>query len=94
MFNIEDCIEKNPSISETVLDDELALMSIETGKYYTLNSVAMKIWELLKQPKTVSSICDLLCEEYDISKEECTHDVLDLLENLSKRSLIVVKSYV
>lgn len=73
------------------VEDEMVLLGLEDGIYYGLNPVGAFIWEQIKEPKSVEEIRDAILEEYDVEKSECEKDLLDLLQHLSEKGLIVVK---
>ena len=66
------------------------MMDIEKGSYFSLNSVATRIWELLEHPLTVDGLCDRLMEEYDISPAQCRADVDEHLAQMRQIGLINV----
>ncbi len=70
------------------LHDELVMMDIEQGKYFSLNPVATRIWDLLEEQMTMEEICIDLQEEYDIDKETCKNDVQSYLSEMVKLRLI------
>ena len=39
------------------LHDELVMMDISLGKYFSLNATATAIWELLENPMTREEVC-------------------------------------
>ena len=49
---------------------------LAAGECYTLNSVAVRIWELLEQPMTVRQLCLRICEEFAIDSETCEAAIL------------------
>lgn len=72
------------------MDDELVMMSMENNAYYGLNSVGRKIWELLENEQTLSSLCDKLMDKYDVDLEICQRDVSALVDQLEKAGLVTV----
>ncbi len=74
----------------TELDGETVLMSLEQGNYYGMDKILSRIWALIKEPIAVSSLCDRLMEEYDVEKEICEKDVLDVLNDLAKENLLKI----
>lgn len=74
------------------LDGEVAMMSIENGEYYVLDSVASRTWELIEKPIRVSDLCARLVEEYEVEAKTCQRDTLDFLAQLHKKGLIDVES--
>ena len=65
--------------------EEAVMMSIEAGRYYSVNAVGARIWELLETPKTVTQLCSQICEEFEVDAQVCESDVLrfvnDLIDN-------------
>lgn len=73
------------------LAGEAVILSLSTGEYYGLNPVAARIWDLLQQVRRVSEIRELLLAEYpDVTADDCTSQVLALLEELVALDLIIV----
>jgi len=71
------------------LHDELVMMDLEQGKYFSLNPVATRIWDLLEKQMDSSEICSLLMDEYDVSSEQCVIEVEELLEEMGKMGLVL-----
>ena len=61
---------------------EIAMMSVNTGKYYHLNETSARIWQLIETPCRVSDICAALQADYDVDMAECEHEVLSHLSCL------------
>lgn len=72
------------------LGDEAVVLSLRAGVYYGLNSVASRVWDLLREPRTVEEILGKLLEEYDIDASSCERDLRALLQELAARELIVI----
>ena len=70
------------------LHDELVMMDLEQGKYFSLNPVATRIWDLLEKEKTLDELCALLTEEYDVESNQCMDEVRELLEEMERLGLI------
>lgn len=70
------------------LHDELVMMDLEQGKYFSLNPVATRIWDLLEKEKTLDELCALLTEEYDVESNQCMDEVRELLEGMEKLGLV------
>ena len=72
------------------LDGEVVLMSLDQGRYYGMDRIGTRIWQLLETPFVVSDLCDQLRKEYDANPEECERDVMAFLDQLSKANLLKV----
>lgn len=73
---------RNPEFISGKIDDEIVLLHHSVGKYYSMNPVATKIWELLDKPVKFGLIIKALTEEFDVDIEKCreeTHEFLKLL---------------
>jgi hypothetical protein len=68
--------------------EEAVMMSVEAGRYYGLNAVASRIWELLETPKTVAQLCALLCEEFEVDAQTCETEVLKFASNLIDNGIV------
>lgn len=73
------------------LENEVVVLSLDDGVYYSLNPVATRIWELMQEPTTILAIRDRLLEEYEgVDPELCTREILTLLEQLREWDLIQI----
>ena len=80
--------QRNKDLITSNLDEDLVMLSVQTGKYYGINSVGRRIWELLEQPQSRSQLCDRLLKEYDVSREQCEQEVSDFLNELEAQGLL------
>jgi len=74
------------------MNGETVMMSVESGKYYSLGEVGGRIWSLIESPMTVESLVAALTEEYDVPAAACEAEVVSFLEHLAKERLIVVQA--
>lgn len=72
------------------VEDEVVILSMKDGVYYGLNPVGAFIWNQIQKPKRVDEICDLIMGEFDVGREECEADLMDLLSELLDKGLIEV----
>jgi hypothetical protein len=75
----------------TTLDDEAVILNLKDGVYYGLNPLGARIWNLLLETRTVGEIQNIIIEEYEVEAERCERDLLQLLNELAAKGLIVVK---
>ncbi|MDP1663589.1 MAG: PqqD family peptide modification chaperone [Methylobacter sp.] len=84
----EQKLKRADDLLSAALDDELLMMNIEKGSYYSLNSVGARIWELLENPMAFDELVARLLEEYDISAETCRLEVENFVHALRARGLL------
>jgi len=82
-------IYKNSKTISGRIHDELVMMDIDKGKYFALNPVATRIWDLLEKPLTIDELCGILMEEYDVETEQCLKETEELLREMVKLGLVV-----
>lgn len=66
---------KNKNIIDGELDQNQVMLDIEKGKYFGLNPVGKRIWDLLDKPLTFDEITDALLKEYQVNKETCVSEL-------------------
>lgn len=71
------------------LHNEMVMMDIAQGKYFSLNPVATTIWEFLEQPLTIKDICMKLMEEYEVDSTQCSNEVSEHITEMMKLGLIL-----
>ncbi len=82
----------SPNQVSTDLGSETVILGVEAGRYFGLDEVGARVWELLQEPISVAAVCETLLSEYEVSASELEHDVLSLLNELSDKGLIDVRS--
>ena len=87
----EPTYSRNPETISGALHDQLVMMDIQQGKYFALNPVATRIWELLENPLTLDALCQTLLHEYDVTPEQCRLDVQEHLSEMRKLGLVFEK---
>ena len=85
-------IRRNKEVLSGEIDEEVVMMSVEKGNYYSLDLVASRVWELLEEPTTLRALCDQLLEEYEVDRETCERDVLEFLDKLRDQEIILTSA--
>lgn len=79
---------RNNNIDVTEIDSEKVMMDLNKGRYFSLNKVGSRIWDMLENKIMVQDLINLLLNEYDVNYEECKEKVLNYLNDLYKGGLI------
>lgn len=72
------------------VDRSVVMMSIAREKYYSLGGVGGRIWEMVREPRSIGELCDRLAEEFDVDAALCRSDVEEFLLELLQEGLIEV----
>lgn len=69
------------------LEDEAVLLDLKSGKYFGLNDVGARAWQLILEHGSLSRVLEVLQEEYAAEPDLVQRDLLALAEQLVGRKL-------
>jgi hypothetical protein len=72
------------------LNGEAVVLSLANGRYYGMNSVGARIWELLQDERSADEIEQAILLEYEVEQEVCRQQVSDFLQKMVAEELLVV----
>ncbi|MFO1433614.1 MAG: PqqD family protein [Candidatus Competibacteraceae bacterium] len=82
------------SLSSKVLfqeiDGEAVLLDFAGERYYRLDTVATRIWQLLEQHSELEAIVQMLCAEFDVDEAVLRQDVDNFINSLAGAGLILL----
>lgn len=81
-------VKRKAGIVSSKLEDEVVMLDIEQGKYFGLDPIGARIWELIETPNTIQAIISSLTAEYNVGKEQCENDVFEFLNQMHSLSII------
>ena len=90
MININNVVSRRNDIDTTDLNGEIVMMDLEKGRYFSLNGVGSRIWEIIEKPIEVNKLVESLLEEYDVNRSECEENVLEFLGKLNDANIVFV----
>jgi len=75
-----------------LLQDELILLNLSNGTYYSLDPVGTRIWQLIQAmpPQPLQRVLDTLMDEYETPAGPCANDLLALVAQMQEHRLIEV----
>lgn len=83
-------VQRNPDMIFTDFGVEMVMLSMEDSRYYGINEVGVRVWELMESPMIIAGIIDAICEEFDVSAQQCEQDLLAFLAQLQQKNMVVV----
>jgi hypothetical protein len=90
-ISTESIVSQIEDIVASDIDDEKVMMSVEKGRYYGLDPVGSRVWELIGKPVRVSELIDALLLQYDVDRATCERDVLAFLGELYEDGILQVE---
>jgi hypothetical protein len=73
------------------LEQESVLLNLETERYFGLDAVGTRMWQLATTAPTVETALAQLGEEYDAARETLRTDLTNLLQHLVDNGLIAMQ---
>jgi len=70
------------------LDDEIVLLNLNTGVYFSLNSTGRRFWELLSEGVAMDAMLPRLSDEYEVEAAVLRIDIDSLVRQLAAEGLI------
>jgi hypothetical protein len=70
---------------------ETVILGLTAGRYYGVDAVGARVWQLLQQPIAVADLRDRIVTEYAVDPERCLADLLQLLRQMAGAGLVEVR---
>ncbi|OKH32261.1 coenzyme PQQ biosynthesis protein PqqD [[Phormidium ambiguum] IAM M-71] len=74
------------------LDGESVILNLKSERYFGLDEVGTRMWEVLSTSETIADAYQTLLSEYDVVPEQLQSDLDNLLEQLIQNGLINVSN--
>ena len=89
-MNLSDNVTIPPQVMARLVGDETVILDLASGTYYGLDPVGARIWQLMAEGKTIASVCEILLDEFDVTRETLERDVLHLTQEFSAKGLVKI----
>jgi hypothetical protein len=73
------------------LQDELVLLELKRGVYFGLDPIGTRIWQLLREERSLQNVLTALVEEYEVEEPQGAEDILDLVQRLREQGLLEIR---
>jgi len=91
MISFSDRVTVPSNVLIRFLDQESVLLNLNTERYFGLDSVGTRMWQLVTAAPTIDSARIQLLEEFDIDPDTLRCDLSDLLGHLIENGLIATQ---
>jgi len=88
-MNSATVFSRNASPLTAEVDGELVMLDPSTSRYFGLDGVGLRIWELCADPQTIDSLVAVLTGEYDVDAATCESEVRAFVADLESSGLVV-----
>ena len=83
-------VEAIDNLLTQTLGDELVILNLNDEKYYTLNDMGSRMWQLLTSGLTVDETIQALLAEYEVEEAVIRSDLDNFIRYLQERFLVEV----
>jgi len=80
-----------PGSLSTTVQDEVVILDPASGRYFGLDRVGARVWELMTASTSWSELLSTITTEFDVDHARAEQDLRVLLEDLATKELIVVE---
>lgn len=71
------------------LGEEVVIMNMKDGTYYGLDGAGALVWTVLQEgPRSVAALCDAVVAEYEVPRDQCVQDLVELLNDLIAEGIV------
>ena len=90
-MTMDDAFDIPSTVVARMVGDEVVLLDLDAGTYFGLDPVGARVWELIGEGLTLSSVCDRMQNEYDTPRNTLKKDILELIKALREENLVAVR---
>ncbi len=87
----DDLLTRTESVVHAELDEALVMLDPDAGRYYELDPVARRVWNLIETETPVAAVRDALTEEYAVDGRTCLRDLLEFVGKMAEHGLLRVR---
>lgn len=81
-------IKRPERFVETDIDDEVVVMDLDSGNFFSLKDTALEIWRLVDGSRTSADIVAEIAAAYDLAESELAADIAAFLDQAQAAGLL------
>ena len=90
----EKYIARSSAIAARMLGGEMMIMSVKDSTFFTLDPVAIAIWQAADGCTSLSEIvANRICAEFDVVPETAMADAVQLVEELAAHGIVLISDH-
>lgn len=91
-LNLHASLTPAPDVLVQELEGESVLLNLDSERYFGLDEVGTRIWQLLGEHRSLERVCEEMLKEYDVDESELRRDLLKLARDLVEAGIVVAES--
>lgn len=89
-LGVDTVVKAAPDQLSSKLGSESVILNLTSGVYYGLDPVGSRVWELIRESKSIAQIRDQIVSEYDVDPKQCEEDIARLLKQMQAEGLLQI----
>jgi hypothetical protein len=81
----------SPDVLYQTIEGHAVLLDLAGERYYSLDDVGTRIWQLLAEQSDVSTVLERLLDVYEIDRASLTRDLTAFFDRLASAGLVRVE---
>lgn len=81
-------VQRSDEVLMQEVGDEVVLLDLASERYFGLDPVGTRIWQLIADGAELSRVHTELCAEFEAEPEHIQEDLLELVRQLSAAGLV------
>lgn len=81
-------IARSPDAVSRAVAGEALVFDLGSNRFFTLDGVGTRVWELIAQPTTFGEVLAAMLSEYDVEEERLAEDLQRLFGEMAEGRLV------
>lgn len=81
----------SPDVLFRELEGEAVMLDLGSERYYGLDEVGARIWQLLEVHHNAETVVNQMLAEYEVGEEQLRSDVAQLIADLAEAGLVTIE---
>ena len=87
-FDPETVFKPTQNVAWRDVNDEVVILDLKSGEYYTLNSVGQFIWKSAMQDMPLTDIQQAIVDEFDVAPERAEKDLHEFVAAMIQEGML------
>jgi hypothetical protein len=90
MLTLDNDLQIPAHVSFSIVGEDAFLLNTQANKYFGLEKVGARLWELLNEGKSLRDGYQVLLSEYEVDPAQLEPDILELITHLIENGLVEI----
>lgn len=87
-FVMDKPIVKSPKLAAQEREDEAYVLTLADTTLHYLGDIETFVWKAVDGSRTGEQLVDLVCDQYEVERDEAERDIPEFLDNMQAAGLI------